>query len=89
MGVIDNEKQRIISSEKQSNDSEEVDSDEKKRGCKDVLRSVGRYFWDSETKEFLGRTGKSWGKLLHFKSTTFSLLSLLLHDMIIWSLDNN
>lgn len=64
--MIDNEKERIIASEKQTkcesrSKSDEYD-EEHKRSWKDVVRSVGLVVWNSETREFLGRTAKSWGR---------------------------
>jgi hypothetical protein len=38
------------------------DEEEKKGGCVSKLIGFGNFIWNSETKEFCGRDGMSWGK---------------------------
>lgn len=44
--------------------SHDKDDDPKaqKGGWKTQVHGLGKFIWNSETHEFLGRTGKSWGK---------------------------
>ncbi len=57
LDLIVDEKSNIIANGKNNVKVKE----EKSSRWKNTARSVGKFIWNSETREFLGRTAKSWG----------------------------
>ena len=41
---------------------DEDEHGEKSAGCSQKLSSMGKFIWNSNTSEFCGRDGMSWGK---------------------------
>lgn len=52
---------------KESHQQEKFNNESKKSGLSEGLSSFGEFLWNSNTNEFLGRDGESWGKIYKLK----------------------
>jgi len=54
--------------------SEDVDPAGQKKTCSDRCDEISKTIWNSDKKEFLGRTAKSWGTLFVTVSDSVSVI---------------
>ncbi|XP_006632965.1 protein ATP1B4 [Lepisosteus oculatus] len=76
-------------SEEEEEESEEESDDEEpgferwkpkpkpKKTCKEVMADLKKYLWNPETREFMGRSGKSWSLIILFYLALYSFLAAM------------
>jgi sodium/potassium-transporting ATPase subunit beta len=62
-----------------SDGKDDADPKAQKGGFKNQLHGFGKFIWNSETHEFIGRTGKSWASIIVYFLIFYTCLALFFY----------